>query len=169
MLEDIYHDTRDYRALNGYLGNRRGEGGPEAAHAFTQPASSRRSWRPHRMPGRLACAGRCRPAPAAAWPARAAAAAGRSRSSSWSSAGAVARKARSTSRRAACRDRGPQPLATGWPLPHAARLLRAPPCRVRVAAGFPCYGCSLPGAPKKHRKQVITGGECASRRGTAYF
>ncbi len=28
---------------------------------------------------------------------------------------------------------------------------------------------SLPGAPKKHRKQVITGGECASRRGTAYF
>ncbi len=103
---DIFvHDTRDDRARNGYLGNRRGEGGPAAAHAFTQPASSRQSWRLHRMPGRLAGAGRCRPAPAAAYPARAAEAAGVSRSSSWSSAGAVARKARSTSRRAGCCDR----------------------------------------------------------------
>ncbi len=54
---------------------------------------------------------------------------------------------------------GAEVAATGYrrALPHAARLLRAPPCRVRVAAGFPRCGCSLPGAPKKHRKQVITG------------
>ncbi len=107
------------------------------------------------MPGRLAAAGRCRPAPAAAWPARAAAAAGVWRSSSWSSAGAVARKARSTSSRAACRDRGPQPPAAGGVLPHAARLLCAWPCRLCVAAGFPRCGCSL--APRRSKETQKTG------------
>ncbi|MEE8291668.1 MAG: hypothetical protein V3R80_09320, partial [Candidatus Tectomicrobia bacterium] len=41
------------------------------------------------------------------------------------------------------------------------------PCGLRVAAGFPYGGGSLQGVPRQHRKQVITRGECASRRGTA--
>ncbi len=65
----------------------------------------------------------------------------------------------SFSNNAARRSQGPQPLATVRALPRAAQLLRAPPCRVRVAAGFPRGGCSLaPCAPRKRRKQVITGG-----------
>ncbi len=58
-------------------------------------------------------------------------------------------------RRAACRDRRPQLPAACGVLPHAARLLRAPPCRVRVAAGFPRCGCSL--APRRSKETQKTG------------
>jgi len=64
-----------------------------------------------------------------------------SRSSSWSSAGAVARKARRTSRRAACRDRGPQPPAAGGERPHAA---------CKIAFDLPIRGicaCAASGIP----------------------
>ncbi len=51
------------------------------------------------------------------------------------------------SRRAACRSQG---------LPHAALLLRAPPCRVLAAAAdFPCGGGSL--APMRSKKAPKTG------------
>ncbi len=106
-------------------GRPQGRSKAAAAHAFTQPASSRRSWRPHRGAGRLAGSGPLPPCTScsvacqscsscwrvtgrsictAATSGASSCIAGSSGtatplscSSSWSSAGAVARKARSTS------------------------------------------------------------------------
>ncbi len=60
-----------------------------------------------------------------------------------------------TSRRATCCSQRPQPPAAGVSLQHAALLLRAPPCRVRVAAGFPRCCCSL--APRRSKETPKTG------------
>ncbi len=116
----VYPDTRDYCARNGYLGNRRAE------QRRRRSTRSRRR-RPRVGHGvRIACLdGRLAQAAAALHQLQRglpehAAAAGGSRSSSWSSAGAVARKARSTRNRAGCRGRGPQPPAAGGERPQAA-------------------------------------------------
>ncbi len=52
---------------------------------------------------------------------------------------------------------GAEVAATGYrrALPHAAWLLLTPPCRVRVAAGFPRCGCSL--APRRSKEIPKTG------------